>query len=136
MNLLLATPIQRSYVMMPPFGLGYLASAVKKKGHNVSILHCMLKKFDFDKFEEFIKQNDFDMVGMQMCTQDLNNVKRHLDIIKKIKPKTITIVGGAHPSGDPIGTMQYIKNADFAFQGEGEIAVSYTHLTLPTILLV
>ena len=94
-------PLNRSYVITPSLGLGYIASVLRLKGHEVTILHCCKEGFTFDDFESYIKQNDFDFIGIQMFTFDITSVKRHLAIIKKNKPSTLTIVGGYHPSGDP-----------------------------------
>ncbi|MDD5163573.1 MAG: radical SAM protein [Candidatus ainarchaeum sp.] len=121
MKILFMIPIQRAYVIMPPLGLGYLASLSIKKGHDARLLHCVLEKMTFEKFSEFISKNDFDLIGIQMNTIDVNSVKKHIEIIKKLKPKTIIVAGGSHPSCDPIGTMAEFKNLDFAFHAEAEI---------------
>jgi len=101
--------------------LGYLAAIAKKKAHDVTILDCKLEKFDYSDFDEYMKDNHFDLIGFQAFTYDLNSIRTHIDIIRKYDKKVLIMVGGAHPSGDPIGTLKYLKHADFALKGEGEI---------------
>ena len=123
MNILLIIPINRSYVVTPSLGLGYIASVLRLQGHKVKILHCLKEKLTFNDFENYIKQNDFDFIGIQMFTFDITSVKRHLEIIKKNQPSAVTIVGGYHPSGDPQEILKMLPQADFAFVSEVEIAL-------------
>lgn len=123
MNILLINPINRSYVVIPSLGLGYLAAILIKKGHDVTILNCIKERSTYESFTTFIKNRHFDIIGIQVFSYDLNSVKKHLGIIRSYSPGTITIVGGPHPSGDPVGTMSVLENTDFAFQGEAEIGL-------------
>ena len=116
MRVLLVSPINRTYVVMPNLGLGYLASALKKDGHYVEILHCMKEKFNYGQFADFLKAKNFDVVGFQLFSYDLNSVKKHIKILKEISPSAFIIVGGPHPSGAPLQTMEYLKDVDFGFQ--------------------
>ncbi len=125
MKVLLVIPINRSYVITPSLGLGYIASVLRLQGHKVKILHCIKEKFTFGDFDNYIKQNNFDFIGIQMFTFDSTSVKRHLDIIKKNKPSTTTILGGYHPSGDPHEILKKFPQADFAFISETEIAFPF-----------
>lgn len=120
MKILLATPINRSYVVMPSLGIGYLAAVARNAGHHVSVLNCQKESMTFKRFEQFIADNHFDLIGFQIFSYDLNPLKRHLEIIKQVRPETILIGGGAHPSSDPFGTMAYLPLLDYAFKGEAE----------------
>ncbi len=121
MRILLVTPYNRTYVIMPSLGLGYLASIARQLGHEVNILHCVKDRIDLKKFQKYIKEQHFDIIGFQVFSYDLPVVKRYLKIIKENSPSTITLAGGAHPSGDPDGTMKYLEELDYAFRGESEI---------------
>ena len=59
MKVLLMIPINRSYVIMPSLGLGYIASAIRNKGHDVEILHGIKDKITPDKFKKFLKKRKF-----------------------------------------------------------------------------
>jgi len=105
----------------PPLGLGYLATALRKEGQDVAILDCVKERFTFEMFKNYISRNNFELIGITVYSAALKQVKRSLEIIKKVKPETITIVGGPHPSAAPKHTLSFLKEADFAFRGEGEI---------------
>jgi len=74
----------------------------------------------YGDFDRYIRERTFDVIGFQVFSYDLNSVKRHLALIKAASPRTVTVAGGAHPSGDPEGTLRYLADLDYAFQGEAE----------------
>lgn len=115
-------PKNRSYVVMPSLGLGYIASVLRESGHDVKILHCLKENQSFEEFANYIKKNKFDIIGIQMFTFDITPVKKYLNIIEKVSPKTISILGGYHASGDKEGILEKFPNAKFALTSEVEIA--------------
>ena len=125
MKVLLTVPLNRSYVIMPPLGLGYIASVVRNKGHDVEILHGIKDNITPEKLKNLQMKKRFDVIGFQMMTYDFNPIKKLSKAIKEINHETIVVVGGAHPSGDPQGTLNSIKEIDYAFIGEVEIAFPY-----------
>jgi radical SAM superfamily enzyme YgiQ (UPF0313 family) len=125
MRILLVSPIKETHGGLgeaPPLGLGYLATALKREGQDVAILDCVNKRCTFEMFENYISRNNFELIGITVYSAALKQVKRSLEIIKKVKPKTITVVGGPHPSAAPEHTLSFLTEADFAFRGEGEIS--------------
>jgi len=123
MNILLVIPINRSYVIIPSLGLGYLAGILRRDS-SVSILHCIKERFNYVRFKDFINKNRFDLIGFQMMSYDLLPVREHIRIIRESQNKTCIIVaGGPHPSGDPAGTLNFLNGLDFAFKGEAEKGV-------------
>ncbi|MBU2529439.1 MAG: B12-binding domain-containing radical SAM protein [Elusimicrobia bacterium] len=123
MKIVLINPINRSYVVMPSIGLGYLARQLLKDKNEVKILNCLKEEMTFDTFEAFVRGEHYDVYGFQMFSYDFSSVKKHLEIVKFLNPKAITILGGAHPSGDPYGVLKSLDKADFAFYGEAEIGI-------------
>jgi len=109
---------------MPSLGLGYLAAILSGNGHDVSILNCLKERMTYEDFAAFLQKERFDLIGFQLFSYDLNSVKKHLAIIRQVSPGTVVIAGGPHPSGDPKGTMTFLEDLDFAFQGEAEIGLS------------
>jgi radical SAM superfamily enzyme YgiQ (UPF0313 family) len=124
MKVLLVSPINRTYVIMPNIGLGYLAAALRKDSHEVKILHCAKERMSYPKYAEFLKKDKFDIVGFQVFSYDLDSVKEHARLLKSINPSACIVVGGPHPSSAPEHTMEYLKDIDFAFQGEAEAGFS------------
>lgn len=123
MKILFVNPINRSYIVMPSLGLGYLAAQARKRGDAVTILNCLKEKMNFNDFKRFLGQNHFDVIGFQMYSYDLNPVKRHLEIVKSINHSTVLIAGGPHPSGTLQQTLKQLDQLDFAFRGEAEIGL-------------
>lgn len=124
MKLLLLKPINDLYyVIQPNLGLGYLAAIMQKHGHDVSILHPGRNNMTWDGFAEFIKNWQYDIIGIQMFTHEIAAVKKHADIIKQCSPETTVIVGGAHMSAEPDTTMAMFDTVDFGFVGESEAGV-------------
>ena len=120
-NILLARPISfRMPIIIPPVGLGYLATALRKSGFNVSILDCAKEKYDFNDFESFIARNEYNIIGLQLFTADFESVKKMLGMIKSANKKIVTIVGGAHPSCTARTILDQLPNTDYAFHGEAE----------------
>ncbi|MDP2905308.1 MAG: radical SAM protein [Candidatus Omnitrophota bacterium] len=124
-RILLMKPIDSEYyIIAPNLGLGYLASALKKDGHDVEIIDAARTRINFDGFRRYIRDNAFDMIGFQLYTYQLNSVKTLASIVKEVSPRTIVVVGGPHPSCEPEHTLNYLSSVDFAVMREGERAVS------------
>ncbi|MDP3732060.1 MAG: cobalamin-dependent protein [Candidatus Omnitrophota bacterium] len=123
MKTLLVLPRSRSYVIQPNLGLGYIASAIRRAGHEVMILDCIKEKMKIDDFFSLVRAHSFDMVGFHMFSQDYTSVKQLSRLIKEINPKIYTIVGGPHPTGDPHGIIEDFPHIDFAFCGEGDLGM-------------
>lgn len=122
MDILLATPINKTHYCVPPLGLGYLASALRKAGFSVSILDPVKENLDYDSFAEFLKKNTPRILGIQCFSFDVPSVNRMLLVAKQVAPQIITIIGGPHPSAVSRGVFDEFDNLDFALSGEGEIA--------------
>lgn len=121
MNVLLTRPVSfRMPIIIPPVGLGYLATALRKSGCRVTILDCAKEKYDYSYFESYIAGSNFDVIGLQLFTADFDSVKKMLGIIKRVNKKIVTIVGGAHPSCTPKTILDELPNTDYAFHGEAE----------------
>lgn len=124
MNVLLVNPVNRNVCLSSPdLGLGYLAAALKRACHKVYILDCKNQQLTYKRFQDYLTCVDFDVIGMKIFSADLLSVKKSLEIIKKVHPKTVTVVGGAHPSIFPQQTLEYLPEADFGFRGEAEIGL-------------
>lgn len=123
MKILLVLPAHRSYVVQPNLGLGYLASAVRKAGHEAVILDCVKDKIGINDFTSIMRTGNFDVVGIHMFSQDYSAVKDLSKLIKQIKPEIYTIAGGPHPTGNPEEMIKDFPDIDFIFCGEGEEAI-------------
>lgn len=121
MKVLLIKPYGLSDHIQPPLGLAYLA-AVSRPRHSIAILDCIKERLRVEDLRNHLTLCRYDVIGIQCYTMDLPVVKELLTWIKTQVPPTITIIGGPHPSSDPVGAMtDFAGLADYAFQGEAEI---------------
>ena len=86
MKVLLIRPVSDTYIISPPLGLGYIATALRNIGVEPHILDCAKEQFSFDRFEAFIETFSADIVGLQVWSCDVYHVKQSLRIIKKTHP--------------------------------------------------
>lgn len=124
MKILLLKPInQKYYIIQPSLGLGYLARIIKDLGNHVKILDSGKENLTWDKFINYIKEEQFDIIGIQMFAQEFQSVKKHIGLIKEYSPESLILLGGAHISSDPENTMKSLQDANFGFIGESEISI-------------
>ncbi|MFC1813385.1 B12-binding domain-containing radical SAM protein [Thermodesulfobacteriota bacterium] len=124
MKILLVRPISNTYIISPPLGLGYIATALRKINVEPYILDCVKEGVSLKEFEGFLDKYNPEIVGFQVWSCDVYPVKESLKIVKKLNKNVVTIVGGAHPSGELQRSLEYFKEADFGFRGEGEEGVA------------
>lgn len=104
----------------PPLGIAYIAAYLKKNGYiDVEILDMKVLGLTFDEIELKVRKIAPHIVAITAATGQLSSASKIIGIIKKINPKIITVIGGAHPSALPERTLREV-NADVCVIGEGE----------------
>lgn len=106
---------------LPLMGSLCLGTILKEAEHEVLILRDKVKSV-YDKRRE--KLHDAlmhaDVVAMSILTSTADRAYQLADAIKKVKPKTKIIMGGAHPT---YMAEEAIQHADLVVKGEGEEAI-------------
>ncbi|MFH1752157.1 MAG: cobalamin-dependent protein [archaeon] len=118
-----------------PLGLGYLAAYLKKNGFEVKALDCLIEGnenkvkvseniyrvgLSEKEIEKRILEIKPDIIGIScLFTAYEQNVFEVAEIVKKVLPDCLVVVGGAHASGYPESVLKN-KNIDLAVIGEGE----------------
>jgi anaerobic magnesium-protoporphyrin IX monomethyl ester cyclase len=121
LKVLLALPIREgNFQITPDCGILYLGSLLEQFGHRVTLLDCPKEGFNFGDFKTFVREGDFDVVGFRSYSRDHNYVNHHASLVKSIKPSTLTLVGGPHPSALPEYVLANMANIDFAWSAEAE----------------
>jgi anaerobic magnesium-protoporphyrin IX monomethyl ester cyclase len=111
---------QREELVVPPLGLAYLASTLRREGHRVKILDAFALGMSWAEFEAEIKKQKPDLIGMGGMTPTIDNTLRAAKICR---PHTRTlVVGGPHVSVHREEFFRDCPEADFGVMGEGEVA--------------
>jgi anaerobic magnesium-protoporphyrin IX monomethyl ester cyclase len=110
----------------PPMGLMYVASyALEAFGSRfqIEILDAQVERIDNRALEKHLEKKKPDIVGITCMTFLMVDALKVARIVKKIKPETLVIMGGVHPTIYPEEvTLQ--PEIDGVVIGEGEIAFS------------
>ena len=122
LKVLLTLPIREgnNFQISPDLGLLYLGTALEASGFQVTLLDCPKERFSFQDFHSFVRENEFDVVGLRCFSRDHNYVDHHLNIAKDVNPNILTLVGGPHPSALPEFVLAGMSNLDFAWKSEAE----------------
>jgi len=122
-RVLLLFPPSRTHYAVPPLGLGYLATALRRRGFTVEILDAVRERLSPAEVERRIAAAPPAMVGIQTFSYDVPAVRDLTDRIRRVAPAVPIVIGGAHPSGSPETVLDDIPSTNFAVQGEGEEAL-------------
>ncbi len=101
MKVLLVRPVTPERLVLnvvPPMGLGYLASPLRKNKIAVDILDCVQRGCDYPQFENFVKEYNPDVIGFSSFSHDIPSVEQSIGLLKEINSRIVTFVGGPHPS--------------------------------------
>jgi radical SAM superfamily enzyme YgiQ (UPF0313 family) len=84
--------VDKSY---PPLGLGYIAAVLEKEGYDVNLIDMI--GTSFEDAEKIIRKERPTIVGISCNLTDFRwGSFRLAQIIKKIDPNTIVVMGGSH----------------------------------------
>ncbi len=101
-------------------GLALLGACAKGAGHEVNLLDRRALK-GWEHYRQELERRAPDVVGFTMLSVDFNAVMRGIELAKEVKPDTITVVGGPHPT---LALEEVLANpqVDHIITGEGEIS--------------
>ncbi len=104
--------------IFPPLGLAYIGAVLERENHNVKILDMDAENTSHEEFQELLRDEKYELVGITTTTPTYNNAKRLCDVVKEeIQAKTV--IGGIHATIMPEESIAP-KNIDFLVKGEGE----------------
>lgn len=131
MNVMLINPISLSgksseaeykYKSTTPYmGLIYIATYLKSKTDaKVLLLDMTIDSLSFQEIASVAKDFQPSIVGISSKTFTILMTYKLAGIIKSVDPKTIILVGGAHPTALPEHTLNECRNIDAVIIREGE----------------
>ena len=100
-------------------GLASISAAAKAQGFQVDLIDLRALR-DWDHFREEFTRRDPDVVGIGMMSVDYNPTRQALEIIKAIKPETVTVVGGPHVTIALDDSLR-MPNVDYFITHEAEV---------------
>jgi anaerobic magnesium-protoporphyrin IX monomethyl ester cyclase len=121
MNILLIKPYSDISNVVPPIGLGYLSSSLKRIGMEPKIVHCYKDNLTHDDIIKMIKANNINFVGVTCCSNDhywLQKLASKLEHMNNV----YLFAGGPHATGLSKRLMSLIKRINFIILCEGEYA--------------
>lgn len=103
-------------------GLSILSACLKEKGYKVNLID-LRRLSGWNEFERQILKQKPLIVGITMMSVDYNPAMKAAEIIKRINPKTVIIIGGPHPT---LAAEEFEKDkrVDYLIAGEAEISLS------------
>lgn len=108
----------------PPLGLGYLAGALRREGHQVKIYDYGLEPKA--KVPQIVKQvlaDNPDVIGITTWTHLYHVCLDIADQIKQQRKDIVIVLGGPHTTIFPVETLQEDEAVDYCVYGEGEMTI-------------
>lgn len=121
MEIALVQPYCDSHYVVPPIGLGYLATALRSADfHDIGIVDCIKDDLPLGRFTEHMKKLQPKVIGFQCFSSDVGWVKEAMESMKGVVPSALLIAGGPHVSAVSKDIFQDLPEADYCLAGEGE----------------
>ncbi len=92
-----------SYISWFPQGIAYLASAVRKAGHNVEIYNQDVYHYPEEHLTEYLKKNKFSVVVISVIGgyYQYRKLLKLSEAINKVKNRPLFLIGGHGPAPEP-----------------------------------
>ena len=108
-----------------PLGLAYLAGAARQTNLDVEIYDAMAKGHAYPEIEQRFRESMAAYVASSAITASINDAVKTLELAKKIKPDTVTILGGIHPTFMYEEVLESSASVDYIVIGEGEVTLRH-----------
>lgn len=105
-----------------PLGLSYVIGAVRRAGYDLELLDLDKDRKTNAEIEEFLKNNDFDIVFLGCIVTGYKIVKELSKMIRSANKEAVIIVGNSVADSIPRILLEKTE-ADIAVMGEGEITI-------------
>lgn len=108
-----------------PLGLVYLAGAARQAKLDTEIYDAMAKGHAYHEIERRFRESMADYVASTAITATIDDAVKTLELAKKIKPDTVTILGGVHPTFMYGEVLESSAAVDYIVIGEGEVTLRH-----------
>ncbi len=107
--------------MLPPLGVGYLASALEAHGHEVSFVDACLLGLDTADTASMVLADEPDLVGISCLTRMADSAYALATEIKGRDPNIPVVLGGPHATSFYAEILDACPEVDVVVPGEGEL---------------
>ena len=128
MKTVLINPPQNTKYPQPPLGLASIAAVLERENHQVEILDA--NALQLSESEAAKEIGNVDIIGITAMTPFINSAIKMAKEVKKEKPGSTVIVGGAHVTVLPEETLSNVPEIDIIVRGEGEETAIELHEAL------
>ena len=105
---------------MPPLGVLFLGAALEKNGCDVEIVPADVLGYNWKDVSKRITEFNPDVVGITTTSENRFDSFKLAQIVKRVNPEIVTVLGGPHISMAGKETLIHIKDVDVVVIGEGE----------------
>ncbi len=105
---------------LPPLGLGYLAAALEKHGHEVSLVDSQARELTVPEAATAVLAGNPDVVGISSFTVYADVCYALARAIKAIAPRVVVVAGGPHATAFDAAILSDCPEVDFVVPGEAE----------------
>ncbi|MDO8682330.1 MAG: radical SAM protein [Armatimonadota bacterium] len=102
-------------------GIAYIASALRQKGHEVSLIDAHMQGLDLRRMITEILSRNFDALGITAANAHRKALMEIAKAVKSAKPDAIVCAGGYLPSLAHDRLLKACPHLDFVVRGEGEL---------------
>lgn len=106
----------------PPMSVSYLASMLKKNGHDVRIKDLEVERYSEQITLDLAKEFTPDLAGLSFKTPSFNSAKEVCAVLKRYNKGLPVVLGGPHATAFPEDAIN-MTGADMAVKGDGEFAL-------------
>jgi radical SAM superfamily enzyme YgiQ (UPF0313 family) len=104
----------------PPLGIGYLAASLLRANIEVLVYDLVVTRYDANKLAAVMANFAPDVVGATSVTMTFDSAIGVIEDAKRINPRVVTAMGGAHVSFCAEETLRQHPALDVVAMGEGE----------------
>ncbi|MDD5284655.1 MAG: cobalamin-dependent protein [Desulfuromonadaceae bacterium] len=115
-----------------PLGFVYLAAAARQANLGAEIYDAMAKGHAYAEIEHRFRESMADYTASTAVTSTISDAVKTLELAKRIKPDTVTILGGVHPTFMFEEILTSSHAVDYIVIGEGEVTLRHLLETLET----
>lgn len=110
--------------VLPPLGVGFLASALGARGHTSALVDAMAEQFNVEETVDAVLAAKPELVGLSIMTLLARDAARDVvDGLRGRQPGLPIVLGGPHVMAAGPQVLEDIA-ADYAVPGEGEAPLS------------